>query len=121
MPQCLQRQAKQGAGSPEPKPSCHQASKADLNHSKAGKDCCDDSRKCEPSGCCCEMKPANPAALSDPSPAVPTTPTFLALPVAIDLPSAPLMGRERSIIFHSDSSPPGVAWHPDFGRAPPVA
>ncbi len=44
---------------------------------------------------------------------VPPIPWDLTLPV-IDFPT-------NEILFHSDSSPPIVARHPDLGRAPPAA
>lgn len=81
---------------------------------------CDDN-DCKGS-CCCEMRAAPEASPVQPSATAPPAPLLIALqPPVPDVPTVALINWAKAIFFHSDSSPPSVAWLPDFGRAPPVA
>jgi len=82
-------------------------------------DCDDDNCK---RSCCCEMRAAPEASPVQPSATAPPAPLLIALqPPVPDVPTVALINWAKAIFFHSDSSPPSVAWLPDFGRAPPVA
>lgn len=85
----------------------------------ASDDCDDNSCK---RSCCCEMRAAPEASPVTPSATAPPAPLLIAIQPAVQhVPAIAAIERAKAIFFHSDSSPPSVAWLPDFGRAPPVA
>lgn len=73
-------------------------------------------------GCKCEFKAGTDAVATAQPITAPTAPLVpVILPPCLDMPAKALPAHNRSILFHSDSSPPNIFHHPDFGRAPPSA
>lgn len=77
----------------------------------------------QPEGDCCCVTSARPAAApSSTKLAAPSMPVFAAnAPPDAEVCDFVPIGRVQVATFYSDKSPPSVAWHPDFGRAPPLA
>lgn len=92
---------------------------ADRSNSGSGDDC--QGSGCKGS-CCCEVRTAPHATPVAAGFALPSTPLLIGMtPISLVVPAFSLIERAQTILFHSDGSPPSVAWLPDFGRAPPVA
>lgn len=102
-----------------------------VGEAKAVRSCCDSEsslpgksvREQKPQAHCCAWigKTTPPDATigsqhlaSQPAPVLPAI-----VPESLDLPTQILQAQAAAILFHSDSSPPNVFYHPDLGRAPP--
>jgi hypothetical protein len=73
-------------------------------------------------GCDCQLEASPDPIAKDARSVLPALPTLvLAVPEVLPDFTPALTGRAKPILFHSDSSPPGISRHPHLGRAPPTA